>query len=138
MCLKLTFSITISITKRRRWDTDYTNSTLLICHVSLMVGQLMFFFQGIKLMTIHERKRIKGKRVIWNLIPEVGTLPFQLGLWISANSVGNINTAKSLQKRRKKLLADQKSLLHWGHLVVWVIHLHLYIYLHLFTFTMVI
>ena len=26
---------------------------------------------------------------------------FQLGLWLSANSVGNINTAKSLQKSKK-------------------------------------
>ena len=33
---------------------------------------------------------------------------FQLGLWISANSVGNINKAKSLQKSRKQFASRQK------------------------------
>ena len=31
----------------------------------------------------------------------------QLGLWISANSVGNIITAKSLRKRRKQFANGQ-------------------------------
>ena len=34
---------------------------------------------------------------------------FQFGLWISANNVGNINTAKSLQKKTERnLMADEK------------------------------
>ena len=37
------------------------------------------------------------------------TLPsVHLGLWISANSVGNVNTAKSLQTSRKQFASRQK------------------------------
>ena len=45
---------------------------------------------------------------------------FQLGLWITANSVGNINTTKPWQKRRKRLLADEKGPHHFGMVVVYV------------------
>ena len=34
---------------------------------------------------------------------------FQLGLWISANSIVNINTAKSLLKRRNQFASRQKN-----------------------------
>ena len=51
--------------------------------------------------TLKENNR--GGKVLNNcLFPTRGSCAdFQLSLWISANSVGNINTAKSLQKSRK-------------------------------------
>ena len=51
---------------------------------------------------------------------------FQLGLWISANSVGNINTAKSPQKSIKQ--ANVKGTNQLGQKFVWIIHLYLFIY----------
>ena len=51
---------------------------------------------------------------------------FVLGL---LNSVGNINTAESMQKKTEcNLLADQKGLHNFGHVFVSVIHPYLYIY----------
>ena len=43
-----------------------------------------------------------GAQAICNSTHGVGTLCRCIGLWILANSIGNINTAKSLQKSRKK------------------------------------
>ena len=43
-------------------------------------------------------KRIEGARAICNSNPQVGDpVPTLIGYWISGNSVGNINTAKSLK-----------------------------------------
>ena len=39
---------------------------------------------------------------------------FQFGLWKSTNSVGNINTAKSLQKSRKQFVSRRKRSLTGG------------------------
>ena len=53
---------------------------------------------------------------------------FQLGLWISTNSVGYINTAKSLKRAESNLLADEKSPQHWILVAIWIINLYSYIY----------
>ena len=53
------------------------------------------------LVNKHESKRIEGARAICN-----STLPFadiQLGICISSNSFGDINTAKSLSKGQKAI-----------------------------------
>ena len=55
------------------------------------------------------KKKNKGEKSHMKLNPRCGdSVLFLLGLWISANSVGNINTAKSLQKNRKKFASRPK------------------------------
>ena len=56
--------------------------------------------------------RVKQKRVkdFNNCMSPLrgSSINFQLCLWISANNIGNINTAKSLQKSRKQFAIRQK------------------------------
>ena len=56
---------------------------------------------------------------------------FCYGTLKSANSVGKINTADSLQKNWKQLLAEEKGLHHLGQVVI-----GLYIYTYAFIFQM--
>ena len=52
--------------------------------------------------------------------PRAPCADFQSGIRISANSVGNIDTAKSQQKSIKQFAADGKGSQHWIQ-VIWII-----------------
>ena len=71
-------------------------------------------------------KKLKGHMLYVTQITRwIACADFQLSLCISANSVGYIDTAKSLPKAESNLLADEKSHTLLGQVVVWVIHLYL-------------
>ena len=53
---------------------------------------------------------------------------FRLCLLIATNIVANINTSKSLQKRRKQFASRRKSSPRLDKIVVWVIHRYFYNY----------
>ena len=64
---------------------------------------------------VPESKRIEGAQALCNST--------QLG--ISANNVGNINTANTYTRAESNLLGDEKGPLHFGQVVVWAKHLYL-------------
>ena len=70
-------------------------------------------------------KRIDEARTLCNSTPGVRTLcRLSIGSLNLANSVGNINTAKSLQKSRKQ--KDEKGPHHFGLVIVLIINIHLF------------
>ena len=46
----------------------------------------------------------------------------------SANSVGNINTARTFKRTEINLLEDEKGLYKLGQVVVWIIHLYFIVF----------
>ena len=99
-------------------------ATYVCCHLCLYaVFRLPRFSKWLFLGTVCKL----GTSYIYGILPK-GWEPwtnFHLSLWISANTVGNINTAKSLQRAESNLQAVEKYPNHLGQACA----VHLYCFL---------